>query len=225
MPQLDEFEMRLVESMETSPPATVTRPDAPPTKRPPPTRLEALEALQTTNGGTRLIERVPMLGQTEVWGEVANWTACETSGAAAAVFIWDADFMGPAWNLFDAWANCTAYFSDAEPFGDVTPPDTLTGQVWCYLNALSAGYYFFVAHVETYVDYDPAYEAIVDCLIDSSSFGLLHLKPGHSSRHPFLANLSAGHHIFKFKQVSGAFFFENLTAWSVPVSEEPAQAL
>lgn len=228
MPKLEEFEMRLVESMEPSPAATVARPEAPPTtRRTAPTRLEALEALQTTNGGPLLLERVPMLEQIEVWGEVANWTACETSGAATNVFLWDCDFVGSAWNLFDAWANCTAYFSGAEELGEVVPPDTLTGQVWCYLDAPTAGYYLFVAHVETYPDqyYGPDYAAVVDCLIDSASFGSLTLKSGQSSRHPFLANLAAGHHVFKFKQVSGAFFFENLTAWNIPVFELASEAV
>ena len=98
------------------------------------------------------------------------------------------------------------------------PPDTLTGQVWCYFDALATGYYLFVAQLETYLNV--GYAAIVECFIDSSSFGTLTILTGHPHNHPFVANLAAGLHRFRIKQVTGAFFFEGLTAWQIPVFEQ-----
>lgn len=54
------------------------------------------------------------------------------------------------------------------------------------------------------------------------SFGTRTLVPGNAYNLPFVVVLSPGHHRFEIRQVSGAFFFESLTAWAVvpqPVPE------
>ena len=63
------------------------------------------------------------------------------------------------------------------------------------------------------------YAAVVECLIDSASFGALTILTGHPHNHPFVAQLAAGRHRFQIRQVTGAFFFEGLTAWQIPVIE------
>ena len=195
---------------------------------PPPfkTPREALDALRQADGAETVIDRLPMLEQPEVWGEVASFTVCETSGTAlGGTFVWDADFPGNSLTLFDAETNCYAYFAGAEDLGGLIPPQTLTGQVWCHFAAPTTGYYLFLPSAQTYVDqyYGPDYYAAVECLIDDASFGEFQMRPGHHLNQPLIANLAATQnpnlaHRFTIRQVTGGVFFWSLQVWNIPVN-------
>ena len=215
----DEFELRVVEVMETLPAMKLAGPGAPMRRRAAPTPAEALAAVRATKGAASVIKRVPGLEQTNLWEEIAHWNVCETKGAAAdEIMVWDCDFPGTSWRVRDALSNCFAFFAGAEQLGEVLPPQTLTGQVWCFLDAPRTGDYLFVAQMQT--DGLDGSVATVDCFIDPWSFGTLTLHSGQSNNHPFVAHLAAGHHQFTIKQVTGGLFFERLTAWQIPVIEQ-----
>jgi hypothetical protein len=225
MTNLQELELRIVEVTEPLAPTKLPGSVGPRQRRSAPTRAEALEALRATKGAASMIERVPALGEIGIWGEVASWNACQTTGAAeGGVFLWGCDFPGASWTMFDGSANCLPFFAGKENFGGITPPQNITGagQVWCYLNAPVNGLYLFVVQVETYV-FDlaaPNYTATIECLIDSDSpypLGIVTIPVGVVVNQPFLVGLPAGQYKFVIAQVSGAFFFQNLTAWTIPV--------
>ncbi len=225
MANRDEFELRVVESMECLTARQLARQGPTMRRRAAPTRAEALEALRAAKGAASVIERIPMLRHPDIWGDPSYWDIAETKGAArGGVFLWDCDFPGNIWNTLDGYANRIAYFAGAENLGGIIPPNKLTGQVWCYLEVPVDAYYTFVAQVQTYPDqyYGPDYVAVIECRIDDLSFGTRTLIPGHGYNLPFVVVLSPGHHRFEIRQVSGAFFFESLTAWAVvpqPVPE------
>jgi hypothetical protein len=214
----DEFELRVVEAMETLPAMKLAGPGAPTRLRAAPTPAEALAAVRATKGAASVIKRVPGLEQTNLWEEIAHWNVCETKGAATEIMVWDCDFPGTSWRVRDALSNCFAFFAGAEQLGEVLPPQTFTGQVWCFLDAPRTGDYLFVAQMQT--DGLDGSVATVDCFIDSWSFGTLTLHSGQSNNHPFVAHLAAGHHQFTIKQITGGLFFERLTAWQIPVIEQ-----
>jgi hypothetical protein len=225
MTKHDELELRIVEVTEPLAPMKLPGRVGPMQRRSAPTRAEALKAIQATKGAAALIERVPALGQIGVWGEVASWNACQTTGAAEGLpYLWGCDFLSSSWSLFDGSANCLPFFAGKEDFGDITPPQNSVGagQVWCYFNAPADGLYLFVVQVETYI-FDlaaPDYTATVECLIDSNNaypLGYVTIPIGEVVNAPFVVSLPAGQYKFVIAQVSGAFFFQNLTAFSVPV--------
>jgi hypothetical protein len=220
MPETAEFELRIVEAMKPQPAPVPAKTALPKARRPAPTRAEALAALKATKGAEAVIKSIPQLEHTEVWGEAGYWTINSEAGIAAnEPFLWDCDFMGVSWNMFDAYVNGIAYFSGKENFGGIVPPQTLTGQVWCYLDAPTPGYYLFVAQLETFPDeyYGPDYFAVVECLIDSSPFGEVTLPVDTLVRQPFVANLAPGIHRFDIRQIAGGVFFLSLTAWTIPI--------
>lgn len=225
MTKLSDIEVRIVEVKEPLAPTKLSGSVRPVQRRSAPTRAEALEALKATKGAASLIERVPALGQIGAWGEVASWNACQSTGAAAGLpFLWGCDFLSSSWTMFDGSANCLPFFAGKENFGDITPPQNSVGagQVWCYLNAPADGLYLFVVQVETYV-FDlaaPNYTATIECLIDSNNaypLGYVTIPIGEVVNAPFVVSLPAGQYKFVIAQVKGAFFFQNLTAWTVPI--------
>lgn len=147
----------------------------------------------------------------------------ELTGLAQSIFLSRCDF-NPAFQLGYAHgspAGGTAYFAgaDTESFGalgTVTPPAELApGQVSCYLNVVSPGFYFFVAQVYTDVD-GKGYTATIECSIDTFSFDTTTLFGGGASTYRvFAVELSAGLHRFGIKRVTGGIYFESLTAWVV----------
>jgi hypothetical protein len=207
-------------AMSGSSPPQLTRPRAQ-------TPHEALDALRQLKGAQAAIERFPQLGQVEVWGEIATFTVCRTTGTASSgTFVWDADFPGVLLSLADAEDNCYVYFAGAESLGEVIPPQTLTGQIWCYFTVPEPGYYVFLPSAQTYPDeyYGPDYFATVECLIDDISFGEFQIRPSHPLDQPMLANLastskdpSVGHR-FTIRQVSGAVFFWSLRVLRIPIN-------
>jgi hypothetical protein len=224
---------RVVESIEPLPTGRPARRVPAMPGRRGPTQAEALQALQATPAARAVIKQVPGLERPEVWGERAYWAATadfnglnsEGGAARGEVFLWNCDFPGFLWDMFTANANRIAYFSGADDLGDllgtgeIVPPETLNGQVWCYMDLAEPGHYLFVAQVETYPEqyFSPDYVAVIECSIDSASFGTRTLSPGPAVNEVFLANLSAGPHRFQIKQISGGLFFYSLTAWAIPV--------
>jgi hypothetical protein len=221
------FELLVGEPIEALPVTAALRRLRPKGTPPPSQTLkEALDALKQAEGAETIIDRLPTLGQPDPWGEVASFTVCETTGTAmGGTFVWNADFPGSLLTLFDAEANCYAYFAGAEDLGGLIPPQILSGQVWCHFAAPHPGYYLFLPSAQTYVDdyYGPDYYAAVECLIDNVSFGEFQMWPGHHFNQPLLANLAAAEnpgvaHRFTIKQLTGGVFFWSLRVWSIPVA-------
>jgi len=128
MTKLDESELRIVEVKAPLSAPKLPGPTRPTQQRSAPSRAEALEALRATKGAASVIERVPALGQIGLWGELASWNACQTTGAAeGGVFLWGCDFPGASWTMFDGSANCLPFFAGKENFGGITPPQNITG--------------------------------------------------------------------------------------------------
>lgn len=208
--------------------------EAPPKVTPPASKTlhETLDALREAEDAEAVIERLHLFERPEAWGEVAYFSVCETRGTAlGGTFVWDADFPGNALTLFDAQANCYAYFAGADDLGGLIPPPALTGQVWCHFAAPEDGYYLFLPSAQTYPDqyYSPDYYAAVECLIDDHSFGEFQMRPGHHLNQPLLANLAATEdpdlaHRFTIKQITGGVFFWSLTVWNIPVAKGSSQA-
>jgi len=223
MTKRNELKLQIVEVKGSLTPTKLSRRLRPTPTRSAPTRADALEALKATKGFESVFERVPALGQIGVWGEMASWNVCQTTGAAEGIpFLWGCDFPSSSWTMFDGSANCLPFFAGSDNALGVTPPGKNARQVWCYLNAPVDGLYLFVVQVESYADdlADPNYTASVECLIDSDSaypLGAVTIPVDEVVNQPFLVNLTAGQYRFVIAQVSGAFFFLSLTAWIVPV--------
>jgi hypothetical protein len=222
-----ESELQIVEVKESLARTKLPGPIRPPQRRPAPTRAEALKAIRAAKGADSVIARVPALGQIGVWVEVASWNACQATGAADDLpFLWGCDFPGASWDMLDGSANCLPFFAGSDNALGITPPGNNTRQVWCYLNAPVNGLYLFVVQVESYVVdvVDPNYTATIECLIDSDSpypLGVVTIPVNEVVNKPFLVSLPTGQYKFVIAQVSGAFFFQNLTAWIVPEIRNP----
>jgi hypothetical protein len=188
------------------------------------TREETLKALRETKGGESVIKSIPRLIEHGHWIEEAYWGVSETRGAAVGgTFLWDCDFPGITFTMFDGYANGFAYFAGAEDLGGLIPPQTLTGRVWCHFETLATDPHLFVARVQTYPDqyYGPDYQAYAEFGVDQTSFGSWNISSGEQFNLPFVVNLSAGPHRFYINQVIGALFFEGLTAYRIPLSDGP----
>ena len=195
--------------------------------RSPPTREEAFHHLQSMEGVGLVIERIPPLGNISVWGEVAFWSVSldRSPGAAlhAGPVFWHCDMMG-AWDVAWAYLNNFVGFWGAEdaldPPGPIEhPPVKPDGQVWCDLKVQVPGFYLFAAQVGTLLE-PPDYVALIECGIDNYSFGKTQLPS--SGPQIFLVQLPTGTHRFYIKQLVGVFYFQSLTAWHIPISEEVA---
>lgn len=218
MAKHDDFELRVVEVAEPLLSRPLSKPLSKLSRQPAPTPGEALEALRATKGAAPLFERIPTLGDVSLWSEVAYWNVCKTSGAAlgGGAFLWGCDFLGSYWALFDAQANCIAYFAGNEDLGGIFKPNVLDGRVWCYMDTLVAGYYVFVAQVQTYPDQSyPDYVATVKFGINGQPLGLRALFQGSSVYLPFVLNLPAGVNRFEINQHTGGLFFRGLTAFQL----------
>lgn len=223
MSKSEDTELRIVEALEPLPHKLQVGSVSKIHRRSAVTPVEALKALRATKGAAAVIERLPGLEDVSTWSEVAYWGVCEATGqAAAGTFLWDCDFPGLAWSLFDGYANCIAYFAGSEELGEVAPPPA-TGQVWCYMDPQIDDYYVFAVQVQTYPDqyFEPGYYAIVDCYIDLNHLGGRTLIPGYPATLIFLLHLGAGHHRFDIRQRKGGVFFEGLTAYRLPVLRNP----
>jgi hypothetical protein len=220
----DESELRIVEVKGSLPVEQMRKPvPAKPQPRPAPTRAQALAAVKSMKGAASVIERIPNLGDTKSWTDVAYLSPLELTGTAQSIFLWHCDFT-PGFDLGFAHGNPVGegmvYFAGADllvgPGGSVAPPARpLSGQVWCYLDVpVPGGVYIFVAQVLTYLD-TPVfpYTATIECWFDTSLLGTVTLTPSGPVNHHFLVAIPSGLHRFLIQQVTGGVYFVSLTAW------------
>jgi hypothetical protein len=222
MEKHDESELRIIVVKGSLPAQQTRRPIPPMRHRSAPTRAEALEGLHSMKGAASVIEGLPGLGNPTTWGEVAFWSVNEIRGAAFDPFFWDCDFFSNGFSVGFAYENCVVMFWGTEPVGSlegitITPPQNLTGQVWCDLNVPAPGYYLFAAQVGA--NGEPGYVASVEFCLDYLSLGQRQLVGGGADEQYFLLDLTAGIHRFIIKQVSGISHFRTLTAWNIPVAQ------
>jgi hypothetical protein len=198
-----EFELKLIESLESYPPrddregiaATdlVTTPD------------EALEALKATKGADAVLKQSPTIGDLTLWLPTAYFSVCQKTGTARYLDIWDADHFDGFTDMQRCVSDCRAWFS-GDGYDYWGSGETKTGRINCYFTVSTAGTYTCNARLQSYGG-----PALVECLIDASTFGSLPVSGTINQPHP--CNLSAGGHHFRIRQVSGSFFFLSLTVW------------
>lgn len=200
-----EFELRLIESLESYAPreeregiaATdlVTTPE------------EALEALKATKGADTIFKEIPNIGDLALWLPTAYFSVCRKTGSARYLDIWDADHFDGFTDMQRCVSDCRAWFS-ADGYAAWGSGGTKTGRINCYFTVSAAGNYTCNAKLQSFGG-----PALVECLIDSSSFGFLPVSGTINQPHP--CSLAPGGHHFRIRQVSGSFFFLSLTVWKV----------
>jgi hypothetical protein len=164
-----------------------------------------VRALKRTRGADAILKERPHLADVRFYFPVATFSVCLKTGTAAWLDIWDADHFDGFTDMQRCVADCRAWFS-ADGFTYWDSPQTKTGRINCYFRAPSAGNYVCNAQLQSYGG-----PAVVECLIDSFSFGNLPFNGSVNQPHP--CSLSAGYHHFRIRQKSGAFFFISLTVW------------
>jgi hypothetical protein len=198
----DEFVVRVVDSMQSV--------DLAPREGIVPADLavsaeESLAALHATKGSEKVFKTFPQFLDVSSWLPVANFTVCSKFGSARYLDLWDVDHFDGFTNLQKNLDDCRAWFSD-KGFDTWGSGQTRSGRINCYFTAPQAGGYICTARLQSY-----AGAAVVECLIDNSSFGPLPVNGTITQPHP--CNLSAGGHHFRIRQLSGSFFFLSLTVW------------
>jgi len=166
-----------------------------------------VRALKATAGAKELIKHIPTLAKWQAWSPTATFSVCQKTGTAKYLDIWDADHFDGFTDMQRCITDCRAWFSaDGYTFWD--SPQTKTGRINCYFRAPSTGNYVCNAQLQSH-----AGPAMVECLIDSHSYGPLPFNGSINQPHPW--PLSAGYHSFRIRQISGSFFFISLTVWKV----------
>jgi len=181
-----------------------------PSVKPPKTTLEAAavyKALTDTIGSKELIKKIPALADLRVWTLTACFCVCVKQGTAVWLDIWDCDHFDGFTDMQHNVAECRAWFS-ANGFTFWGSSETKTGRINCFFNAPTAGTYICSAELQSFGG-----AAQVECLIDSSSFGLLPFNG--SIVQPHTCVLAAGGHSFRIRQVAGSFFWVGLNVWKV----------
>ena len=202
-----EFELKIVESMESFPVREAREGIAPADLLTTPE--EALEALKATKGAEAVLKEVPNLEDLALWIPTAYFSVCQKTGTARYIDIWDTDHFDGFTDMQRCLNDCRAWFS-GDGFQFWGSGQTKTGRVNCYFTAPSSGNYTCNARLQSY---PMSVAAVVECLIDNSSFGPLTVLG--TINQPHMTSLSAGGHHFRIRQVSGAFFFLSLTVWKV----------
>jgi hypothetical protein len=202
-----EFELKIVESMESFPVPEAREGIAPADLVTTPE--EALEALKATKGAEAVLKEVPNLEDLALWIPTAYFSVCQKTGTARYLDIWDTDHFDGFTDMQRCLNDCRAWFS-GDGFQFWGSGQTKTGRVNCYFTAPSSGNYTCNARLQSY---PTNVAAVVECLIDNSSFGPLTVLG--TINQPHMTSLSAGGHHFRIRQVSGAFFFLSLTVWKV----------
>lgn len=198
----DEFVVRVVDSLRSV--------DVDPREGIVPADLEvsaedALAALHATKGSEEVFKAFPQFLDLASWLPVANFSVCSKFGTARYLDLWDVDHFDGFTNVERNLDECRAWFSD-KGFDSWGSAQTRSGRINCYFTAPQAGAYICTARLQSY-----AGAALVECLIDGSSFGSLPVNGLITQPHP--CNLSAGGHHFRIRQLSGSFFFLSLTVW------------
>jgi hypothetical protein len=164
---------------------------------------EALvDTFRATSGADELIEQVPNFAQPHSWFPLAIFTVTLRLGTAKYLDIWDVDLFDKYTDMQHSIAANRIWFS-AEGFSSWGSPETKTGRINCYFSVPVTGHYTCTAQLES-----DGGGAVVECLIDASSYGPLQFNGPISQ--PHAAELQAGNHAFRIRQRSGAFFFKGL---------------
>lgn len=162
-------------------------------------------ALKRTVGSKELIAQIPNFAKWQLWAPIATFSVCQKTGTATFLDIWDADHFDGFTDMQRNLSECRVWFS-ADGFTFWDAPQTKTGRVNCFFRAPTAGNYVCNVQLQSHGG-----SAVVECLIDSFSFGPLPFNGSINQPHP--CSLSAGFHSFRIRQMSGSFFFANLTVW------------
>ncbi|WP_372727382.1 hypothetical protein [Nocardioides sp.] len=168
---------------------------------------ESLSALKATKGADKVLKKFPGILDLDLWFPMATFTVGAKYGRAKYLDIWDADHFDDFTDMQSCLDADRAWFSSSEHafWGSAT---TKTGRINCYFEAPDEGRYN--CHVRLQSHGGPA---VVECLIDDSSFG--NLPVDGLIDQPHLADLGPGGHHFRIRQVSGSFFFLSLRVWRV----------
>jgi hypothetical protein len=204
----DEFQLSLqkVSSVDRAPTQS-ERPSAPRAARLIVEPRVIAKALRSTAGFASVEAVIPGIAKWQLWQSVASFSVCQKTGTATWLDIWDADHFDGFTNMQRCVSDCRAWFS-ADGYTFWGSAQTKTGRVNCYFRAPVDGNYICTAQLQSYNG-----AATVECLIDSSTFGLLPFNGTKVQPHP--CNLRAGYHSFRIRQVSGSFFFVGLTVMRV----------
>jgi len=175
--------------------------------RPPVAARTVLAALRKTPGVEAVLKQAPELTRLQLWQPVATFSVCQKTGTATYLDIWDSDHFDGFTDMQRCLTDCRAWFS-ANGYTFWDSAQTKTGRINCYFRAPSAGSYVCNVQLQSH-----AGSAMVECLIDNSSYGPLPFNGLINQPHP--ATLGAGYHHFRIRQMSGSFFFVSLTVWKV----------
>jgi hypothetical protein len=176
-----------------------------------PTPEMALSALKATTGAEEIIKKIPNLEKPELWLHTAYFSVCSKAGTAYYLDIWDADHFDLFTDMQRCVSDCRAWFS-ADGFSEWGSAQTKTGVINCTFSAPASGPYVCTAALQSY---PMTSGAQVECLVDDFSFGPLPFTGAIVQPHP--ANLSAGFHHFRIRQLDGGFFFLSLSVWYLGV--------
>jgi hypothetical protein len=203
-----DFELKIVESLEAYPIREeregTTAADLVATP------AEVLESLKATRGAPVILKRLPQLENIKLWFSTAYFSVCGKSGTARYLDLWDTDHFDGVTDMQRCVQDCRAWFS-GDGYGSWGSGQTKSGRVNCYFIAPTTGHYVCNARLQSY---PTSSQAVVECLIDNSTFGPLQVNG--TINQPHMAHLSAGGHHFRIRQVSGSFFFLSLTVWTPP---------
>ena len=131
-----------------------------------------MRAFKQAPGYEDIIARIPKAETARGWErgtEVAHFSVCSKTGAASFLDIWDCDHFDGFTDMQHSVSDCRAWFSHTG-YSTWGSPQTATGRINCYFNAAAAGDYSCVASLQSF---PLSSSAIVECLIDNSSFGPL----------------------------------------------------
>jgi hypothetical protein len=166
-----------------------------------------LKKLTASPGGPQVLDKIPNAREFERWRPIAHFSVCQKTGTALWLDLWDADHFDGFTDMQRCITDCRAWFS-ADGFDFWGSAETKTGRVNCFFNAPDDGFYICTAELQSFGG-----PALVECLIDSSSFGFLPVNGTVVQPHPCV--LTAGGHSFRIRQVKGSFFFIALQVWKI----------
>lgn len=162
-------------------------------------------ALKKTVGSEAVIAEVPAFALYASWLPVATFSVCQKTGTATYLDIWDSDHFDGFTDMQRNLSDCKVWFSE-DGFASWGSGETKTGRINCFFRAPTSGNYACNVQLESYGG-----SAIVECVIDSSSFGPLPFNGSINQPHP--CSLDAGYHHFRIRQMQGSFFFVSLSVF------------
>lgn len=162
-------------------------------------------ALKKTPGAAAVMEEIPGYAVPASWLPVATFTVCQKTGTATFLDVWDSDHFDGVTDIQQNLSDCKVWFS-GDGFAYWGSAETKTGRINCFFRAPTSGDYVCNVQLESYGG-----SAVVECVIDSSSFGPLPFNGSINQPHP--CSLTAGYHHFRIRQMQGSFFFVSLSVF------------